>query len=300
MDSINSMEKINFYSAKGEVIGKILGKVSCRKDGSILLGDILHHMTKMTPVLKSKDLGNLNLVVCPEGYWKKMEPYQDEFIESYTSGPTTRMKDTDEYQELVDAFDKGEKAVLSADFVDDYLGVDMNSDSEHLDSLEFIIYARNLNNEIEYNMTLYDKNMKKEQETLRSLLAEKPFIVKEEIDFKTKNMDVDLSEKETGEKVLLKKILGKDDIPAIDDFIRAALYAMVNDLDDIEKQYIYLRFGLEDSRMRSFDEAVTEMGFLLPERVKMIEEYGLRKLRNPIKKRLLESVCETRDEAESK
>ena len=157
------MNDEKLYTENGEELGRILGMASCREDGRILLCDILFQMTVINPLLKAIEIQNLIFTVCPEGGYRSMKPKGDEFVECMKKARATRMKDIRGYRKYVDAFDRGEVAYLSADFVEKYLGVPINRNSSHLTDIEFVVYAREEGGRMQCYMTLLDQNLKEAQ-----------------------------------------------------------------------------------------------------------------------------------------
>lgn len=151
------------FSTKGEELGHILDVVQGRPDGTVMLSDILYAMTMINPVLKAYEVGELILAKCPEGVIRKMEPYKDEYLGCLINGPDIQMKDAYGFKELIEAFNRGEQVVLNRDFIEEYLGVDANDESDNLSAIRYVIYAKESQADVKCYMTLYDKSMEEDQ-----------------------------------------------------------------------------------------------------------------------------------------
>lgn len=73
---------------------------------------------------------------------------------------------------------------------------------------------------------------------------------------------------------------------AIQDDNKNMLFGVLGTLSDREKEVMILRFGLEDDQPKTLEEIGTHFG-VTRERIRQIEAKALRKLRNPIRSKML-------------
>ena len=87
--------------------------------------------------------------------------------------------------------------------------------------------------------------------------------------------EVSLSPEQSVENIMLKEQIDE----------------LLHDLKDRERQVIILRFGLEDGRPRTLEEVGQEFN-VTRERIRQIEAKALKKLRNPVRGRLIQDYLE--------
>ena len=73
--------------------------------------------------------------------------------------------------------------------------------------------------------------------------------------------------------------------------LREQIKVLLKDLKDRERQVIILRFGLEDGRPRTLEEVGQEFN-VTRERIRQIESKALRKLKNPVRGRMIKDFLE--------
>lgn len=162
-------ERKLLYSMKREPLGKILGTVNCRTDGTVAVADILFQMLQGDPMIREDDIAELYLCPCPEKISRLISPLKDEFAEGQVDYSAVQMKETTGFRGWMKDFRQQGTAHLSAEFLQKYLAVDVNVESQYLTEIEFLIFSRTEGGKTEYFMTLYDRKMKEEQEQLREI-----------------------------------------------------------------------------------------------------------------------------------
>lgn len=285
------------YSMTGKKLGKILGKFSCKEDGSVSLADIAYTMTMRNPAVKVVEAGEIYCVMCPDDYMRPIIPYEDEFEEcTVISHPVAQFKVHKEFSEVLNAFMTGKQARFSAEFIYYMFGLDYNEESKNLNKIEFIVYSEDLEDgSIRYNMTLYDQEMIATQERIKKILAGKP-VAQPYSD----GEDVWATQRRTYREqgydpmeILVTDVLCLPEVISIKSQDDTDLIGgLIETLHSLEQSVLSLRFGLTDGICRSLQETAAELGILEVATVRFIEANAMRKLRHPNRSRLIKGLLD--------